>query len=371
LAVGKPLPKAGVGRKKANPIKNATVDKKPWDKDTERSPKERIFLSIDAIDSTKFKSSFGEQDNTPGVWAKDFATFLSVVAVVYQKKLIEVIKKYCPDDCPNKHEHGTQELSPHMVNVWKYIGDEVVLMAELTCTRHHASLHVLALAETIKQFNNYFAKISEENPNKMRFKGTAWVAGFPVRNIEINLPGPEGQEVKDFLGPSMDLGFRLSKFASDDRLIVSASLAYFIANEPPRKKPFKLWDKNDHLRLPLCFGGLAEVKGVRGNKHPLIWYSVNETAESKLSFVQNDALLSYLENSPFINKEIPPFILGTGNVSQKYMVSYNKAVKEQKEIPGSPFYPKGKQINSATKEGVATTSELDALFEDISSKLAK
>jgi hypothetical protein len=33
------------------------------------------------------------------------------------------------------------------------------------------------------------------------------------------------------------------------------------------------------------------------------------------------------------------------------MEKYNKAVKEQKEIPGSPFYPKGKPLTSSTKEG--------------------
>jgi hypothetical protein len=168
----------------------------------------------------------------------------------------------------------------------------------------------------------------------------------------------------------MDLGFRLSKFASDDRLIISASLAYFIFNDHLTKKPFKLWN-NDYLRLPLCFGGLAEAKGIKGNKHPLFWYSVGETPESELAFVDNDSLLKYLENSSFINKEITPFILGEGNISPKYMEEYNKAVKEQEKIPGSPFFPKGKPHTSIKKEGTATNSGFDATFKRLPSKSAK
>jgi hypothetical protein len=356
LAADKHLPKFGTRRKKFKPGKRAADDSSPWGEDLNRSPKKRIFLSIDAIDSTRLKSSLAEQGYTPGVWAKDFAVFLSEVAVVYRRKLVEVIDRHCPNNCPKKHEHGTQESSQHKVDVWKYIGDEVVLVAKLTCEKHHASLHVLALAETIKQFNNYFG---EDNPNKIRFKGTAWVAGFPVRNIELDLPGSGGQKVKDFLGPSMDLGFRLSKVASDDRLLISASLAYLIVNELPMNKPIILSGR-EHNRLPLCFGGLAEFKGIKDNKHPLIWYSVNETKESELCFVQHEELQTFLRNSPFINNEIPPFIPTTGDVNQKYIDNYNKAVEEQEKIPGSPFYPKGESLASSAKGDVKTTSDLNA-----------
>jgi hypothetical protein len=378
LAVEKPLSKAGARRKKIGSGKNVAVGKRPWDKDQGLSPpKERIFLSIDAINSTELKSSLAEPGSSLGIWAKYFANFLSEVAVVYREIFFAAIEKHCPNDCPYKTIHRTQKKSPHKVNVWKYIGDEVILTAVLTCPKHHASLHVLALAETIKYFNKYFEEQFKDNPKKMRFKGTAWVAGFPVKNIELDLlvsANDKDNTIKDFLGPSMDLGFRLSKFASDDRLIVSASLAYFIANEPPTKKPFKLWGKEDYFHLPLCFGGLAELKGIKGNKHPLIWYSIGETLESELSFVSNDGMLRYFEKSSFINKEIPPFIIGEGDViNHKYIEKYNKAVKEQKEIAGSPFFPMGKPHTNSKKGNIETTSGLDedAIFKRLPHKPLK
>jgi hypothetical protein len=347
------LPNAGSGRENSNQIKNAVSANTPWGEDASRSPKQLIFLSIDAIDSTRLKSS-PEQSGTSGLWAQSLASFLSEVAVVYRNKLADVINKHCPDNCPRKKEHRL-EASTHKVNVWKYIGDEVVLMAKLTCEKHHASLHVLALAETIKEFNSVFSKYYENKSEKLRFKGTAWVAGFPVRNIELELPGPDVEKVNDFLGPSMDLGFRLSKVASDDRLIISASLAYLIMKDVSMNKPIELKKRKCH-RLPLCFGGLAEFKGIKNNKHPLIWYSVNETDESGLCNVEYDELQGFLQDNFFIDPDNPPFIPGADPVSQEYMEKYNKATEEQKSIPGTPFYQKGQNFTSFAKEGVKSDS---------------
>jgi hypothetical protein len=355
LAADKSFPKARAEGKKVNSEENVAKVKRPWDEDPSLAPKKRIFLSIDIIDSTRLKTSGTEQSHTLSVWAEAFAVFLSEVVVVYETKFGDVIKKNCPKSCSKLCRQKNK------VNVWKYIGDEAVLMAELTCNKYHPSLHVLALAETVKHFNS----ISEEgNSNKIRCKGTAWVAGFPVKNIELDLPGSGGQVVKDFLGPSMDLGFRLSKVASDDRLIISASLAYLIINNSAMDKSIIL-SGNRRYHLPLCFGGLAEFKGIETNKHPLIWYSVNDTLESELCHVELDELRAFLENSSFIKTNDPPFILGTDDVKPKYLEHYKKAVKDQKRIYGSPFYPKGKRRSSSKKASGKTASKLNKIVKRI------
>jgi len=326
---------------------------RPWDKQkSDLHPKQRIFLSIDIIDSTKHKSSF------PDVWAVGFAEFLSEVVVVYQSKLTEVINEHCRNTCqkPCVPKLGKKEKSSHTVNVWKYIGDEVVLVTELTCKDYHAPLHVLALAETIKELEKS-SKNKNRNKNNMelRFKGTAWVAGFPVANIELNLPGPTGQ-IKDFLGPSMDLGFRLSKFASEDRLIISASLAHLIV-----KAPAMMYKGKKEPHLPLCFGGLVEAKGIKNGKHPLIWYSVNQTAESELCRVEPGKLQTFLDKGPLKDLVVPPFIVDTGKVDPNYDKKYREAIKAQKKIPGSNFYAKGKSRTAcSTKNDGTNTSDLDA-----------
>ena len=342
--------------------RRAAAGPRPWSKykDSELHPKKRIFLSIDAIGATNFKSSLTDQGSTPDVWARGFLAFLPEVVVVYRNKLGEAISNSCRDACkqPCMPETmlGKAKSFHHTVNVWKYIGDEVVLVAELTCQKYHASLHVAALAETIRHFNNEFAKRPEPD-NKLRFKGTAWVAGFPVANIELNLPGPtKAQMVKDFLGPSIDLGFRLSKFASEDRLVVSASLAHLIVSAPA------FVGKKEEFCLPLCFGGLVEAKGVKNGVHPLIWHSVNSSAESRLCLVSKEKLLPFLRKEHFKGVDILPFIIDDGDANPRYDEEYIKAVDAQKKIPNSIFFPKRKPraASSAKKATEAASKNLSA-----------
>ena len=332
----------------------AGVGKRPWDKyPRDLHPKQRIFLSVDAIGSTRFKSSLAEKGHSPDGWAEVFAEFLPEVVVVYWNELVKVINKHCPSNCPNPCMPGLSKFKKkvkrrHTVNVWKYNGDETILTAKLTCKDHHASLHVLALAETIKELNCSIAKkFSNKNKGnnfptrKLRFKGTAWIAGFPVANIELDLPGQtKRQRIKDFLGPSIDLGFRLSKFASDNKLIISASLAYLIVKESDTDEPYKSADNQEDYRLPLCFGGYAEVKGVKNDKHPLIWYAVNKTEENTLCHVETKELRKFLEEGPLKNMKILPFVLDDNFSDSEYEEMYKNAVDAQKKISGSPFYKK-------------------------------
>jgi len=311
--------------------------KRPWGGlPQELHPKQRIFLSIDAIDSTKFKSTLAAaKGSTSDVWAKEFSVFLPEVVVVYWNKLVKAINTHCRSTCSRPCISESEVESRHSVNVWKYIGDEVVLMAELACEKH-AFLHVLVLAETLNYFNRNFAdeRIPDDSKGLLRFKGTAWVAGFPVANIELCLPGSVAKDrtIKDFLGPSMDLGFRLSKFSSKDKLVISASLAFLIA------KPAVEGSGTKKDPPPLCFGASVEIKGVRGGKHPLIWYPVNETAENRLCIVRHKELLDFLKNEVFKDMDILPFVPGGDNLDPKYDAMYEKAAKRQRNIDGSNFF---------------------------------
>jgi hypothetical protein len=301
-------PKSETGQEKASLGKNVADAKRPWDEDLSRAPKQCIFLSIDIIDSTRLKISKDGEKSTSGPWVKNFAWFLNEIIVIYRRKLSEILGMHYSNSCSEKHAHGVN------TRVWKYLGDEAVLTAELTCEKHHATLLVLALAETIKYFNE---ESGGDSSNKIRYKGTAWVAGFPVQNIELDLPVSEGRKERDFLGSSMDLGFRLAKAASYDRLIISASLAYLIIENLAMDKPLVLFD-SQHEYLPLCFGGLKKFKGIKGNKHPLIWYPVNATRKNKSRLIRHNKLRGFLTKKSYINTKDPPFILGTGDVTPEY-----------------------------------------------------
>ena len=141
----------------------------PWDgQDENRKPKKRIFLSIDIIDSSNLKSTSSEKSKET-VWVNRFARFLSEAPLKFLAHHAAFIGEYCNNRCENPCKYKTQP--------WKYLGDEVVLVADLDCP-HQASMHILALEKTLSELTEAYAK--SEHAEKMEFQGTAWVAGFPV-----------------------------------------------------------------------------------------------------------------------------------------------------------------------------------------------
>lgn len=343
-------------------------------------PKHRIFLSIDAIGSTALKSTLAKHGCTPDVWATCFMAFLPEVEVIYWNKYKEIAKKFCNiEECREKcfctREGGSdssEDDEQKLVSVWKYIGDEVVLVAELTCVEYQPVIFVLALAETLKELNNNFnsTPIKIDNSDKsytLQFKGTAWVAGFPVSNIEILLK--KGKEIiSDYLGPSIDLGFRLAKYATKDKIVISAPLALFIIQSSVLKSPIKLFGQ-DLNRLPLCFSSLVEAKGVRDGTYPLIWFPLIETPESVLCIVERDKLEKYLHDEHFKDNKIPPFILKDAFYNEEYYRAYDLAVARQKKVPNSIFYADDSRKTNSKYVKTLDKEDINIFFSDIIKKL--
>ena len=95
-----------------------------------------------------------------------------------------------------------------------------------------------------------------------------------IRNMMIPVLTDEFLENKDFLGPDVDIGFRISKFADKRKLVVSANLVKCLMSRSPREsialEDFKVV-------------GIKVLKGVWGERpYPIIWYHedwsrINET----------------------------------------------------------------------------------------------
>lgn len=67
----------------------------------------------------------------------------------------------------------------------------------------------------------------------------------------------------DVIGPSMDIGFRISKFASDRKFVVSVEIARILSE-----------NANNHLSIYV--DGVEELKGVlNGIAYPIIWIDMN------------------------------------------------------------------------------------------------
>ena len=152
----------------------------------------RLFLSVDMVGSTEFKARLtGEGSES---WLGIFRTFFTSFPLMVAGQI--------------GFEFLDDDATP-AIDVWKVMGDEVVFVTtpnspeELTST-------LLALLRTMRLYEErHFGALP------MRLKGTAWLADFTGQNIEIVIPelSSGGGDHVDFIGPDIDLGFRVGKFA--------------------------------------------------------------------------------------------------------------------------------------------------------------
>jgi hypothetical protein len=200
----------------------------------------RLFLSTDVAGSTLYKATRAHQAD--GGWIGIFRHFFSTFPFVMVGQVGLAFMD--EEDLPK-------------VSVWKVMGDEIILTAEPR-TAEQAVLLVAALGRAMAAYEEeYFAGLP------MRLKGTAWLARFPEPNIEIEIPELSDERrggYVDFIGPDIDLGFRVSKFTRPSAVALSLDLAEVALNAA----------NADALDLYLV--GREELKGVLfGRPYPVIW----------------------------------------------------------------------------------------------------
>jgi hypothetical protein len=194
----------------------------------------RLFLSTDIVGSTSYKAGLGYQDDTP--WPDVFKRFFRNYPILLTGRAAL--------------EFEDEDSLPPL-EVWKVMGDEVIFMVEPSCAEHV----VLILRALFNAMTDYERDYFEGAP--LRLKSTAWLALFPRPNIEIEIPelgerGGAGQV--DFIGPDIDLGFRVAKFARPSMITVPLDLAetllkaanadrieFHLAGREPLKGVFNEW----------------------------------------------------------------------------------------------------------------------------------
>jgi hypothetical protein len=241
-----------------------TVDKR-W--------KLRQFFSVDIIGSTELKRNADTDERVPSssLWSVVFAEFFREFPQILRESY----------DVPSVLTFGEQTRPP---TPWRFAGDEILLEVELE--KHTESLqHLLAVRHALAESNRRWA----EKGRELRLKATSWLGGFPVTNIEISLPGRDHSIILDFIGPSIDTGFRLAKFATERKFIISADLALMVLHASDTCRT--TLSKQD-LRLRL--DGRVELKGVLGGiPYPIIWIDLGQDWERK-----GDELLTQLSGLP-------------------------------------------------------------------------
>lgn len=242
----------------------------------------RLFLSVDISGSTKLKNlrnhqrllkrkkeitSIIESFDKRGYLNKNFSD-IDVTSLYFDEdpEWADAITNLFDDF----HQGFVQELSNFRETVfpWKIQGDELIYSFPVTMRKE---LHdfTLAFLKCLRKHDNKLSK-----SNVIRLKGTAWVAGFPVKNRKIHLKSipklfyknennediPFPYPTEDYLGPDMDIGFRLGKSVSPGFIVVSIELLYLLGQ----------YETSDQILT--CKVGWEKLKGVWGERpYPIFW----------------------------------------------------------------------------------------------------
>lgn len=251
-------------------------------------PRLRLFLSADLVGSTasKQRPNFPIQEpkklwadgSMAPPWLSPIANFFSS----FREAFIREWKTFKSQTAPQLGINIRVDPS-----FWKANGDELIFVKELDDRKEilgciNAWIHALKVIRPHLQANG------------LDVKATAWTAGFPVTNSELVFevnpgsrdvpfegdsrlqqfalsetwhegPGSQHSLIMDFIGPSIDIGFRLAAQSTSRRFVISIDIAYFLATAhlPP---------KNIIRVPPILYGSRTELKGVLGGKpYPIFW----------------------------------------------------------------------------------------------------
>lgn len=216
-----------------------------------------LFFSFDLVNSTIFKSS--------NIWQEVFKRFYELIETMLKKEFKEI-------------------------RLWKYIGDEVLLFLKVT---NFDQLYKCApvCSKVVREVIQQLYKDYPDSKKIIFIKSTIWMADVTFQNPKVptgaspveekaknivffvgNSPSwMDGLQV-DFLGPDIDLGFRLSKFAQKSKVLISANLAYILNR---KKGDIESYEREDRMVIDDSYKIISYeiLKGIWNNRrYPIIWY---------------------------------------------------------------------------------------------------
>lgn len=213
-----------------------------------------MLISVDLVGSTTYKLSHGQRQPDR---SEDWAYWLRQFYESFPHTLARQFEAL-PDDVRRVYD-GTVEPP----TLWKYNGDEILFETVLTDHRQTAP-QLTALRAAVMEFGA--AEHSVRFP--MDLKSTAWLAGFPVTNVEYPGPGQREGGARDFVGPQIDLGFRLSQHATRRRMVLDVLLAEMLCTALEGAPPTQ-------SIVQFGYGGRQDLRGVpAAATYPVVWLDV-------------------------------------------------------------------------------------------------
>lgn len=153
--------------------------------------------------------------------------------------------------------------STENLTIWKYVGDEILFYKKIT-NISQMPITIKAFKETLEFFSKKLTGI--------KLKGTAWTAQLNLidKSFYSNKTIDNENDTLDFIGPSVDCGFRLSKFASTDFMAISIEI-------------LDLCKDDFDLQKSIYFLKSEFLKGVNNNerKYPIFLIKLNVNNEQK------------------------------------------------------------------------------------------
>jgi len=278
----------------------------------------RAFVSIDIINSTRIKQI--DEKNPSAKWVQSFIDFFT-----YTNWLVRAEWKRVALE----KDVISEVLDPP--EFWRTRGDEIIFTKVLP---PHSQTFTLV----------YLLKILRDIPEKIRFdlpldvKITVWLAGFPINNFEVltqdsldsgandGQPQPanlnlikiaekrhNGNNIPvkelDFLGPQIDLGFRLCEFSSRRKMVVSADIAYMCSVLEENN----IQDKLDRCGIDIDsfllfhFQEFRSLKGIQnGEEYPIFWMDVESDEDKVKLYIERDEIEG---NEPFKAQDLRGLLL--------------------------------------------------------------
>lgn len=236
-----------------------------------------MFMSMDLSGSTAYKSGMRGGGESPE-WLEAFEAFFREAPLIMMGQIARAFA--LEDEVPTS-------------GVWKVIGDEIVFMGRPRTPRE-AHLLTVAFYRTVIDFDR---RIFERWP--LRIKGCCWAAQIGSRNREIEIPEMLGRDeqhpYRDYLGPDIDAGFRLTGCVGRGQVILSTNLVQLLAG------------LEEAADVELHYVGRQVLKGVyKGRPYPLFLMSMPDLMPETWEWEedQDAGLVELSKNAPMPRQEI-------------------------------------------------------------------
>lgn len=194
-----------------------------------------MFISIDLVNSTIFKTRFTKY------WPFVIQAFYDIVKIALGTETYKTrpAGKYYID----KDTFDNEKMKTDGFRIWKLVGDEVLIYHKIVSigemlntiqimhevTRGIIDLFIGKAGDYFKEDAHQFAEFQSIAKRHLSAKTTMWTAKC---GNEIKLDYPNmfydssryincSETCLDFLGPDIDAGFRLCKYAEKNKVIVS------------------------------------------------------------------------------------------------------------------------------------------------------